>query len=98
MPPPLRLQLLGRSIAHVGDRAVRPNAERVFAGLLLLGLERGRRWSRTEFAELLWPDADESVRLARLRWFLNKARTLGLAIEPEATELVLARKSVTIDV
>lgn len=96
--PALRLEVLGRSLARIRDRVVRPSAERVFAGLLLLGLERGRRWSRHDLGEMLWPDVDESLRLSRLRWFLAKVRRLGLPIEAEAEEIVLSPESVAIDI
>lgn len=96
--PVLRLEVVGRSLALIGDRGVRPSAERVFAGLLLLGLERGRRWSRNELGEMLWPDVDESLRRSRLRWFLAKVRRLGLPIEPEAADVWLSADSVAIDI
>jgi DNA-binding SARP family transcriptional activator len=97
MQPVLRLELVGRSVAYVGERRIDPTAEIVFAALLYLGLERGRRIPRAELAELFWPNVARGVRSARLRWLLTKLRNLGLPLETGATDAFVDWVDVHVD-
>ena len=51
----IRLRTLGACVIHVGDTVVGPDAERLFAVLLYLVTERGRRTARRTIQDLLWP-------------------------------------------
>src|SRR5471030_649143 len=93
----LRLFCLGRAAAVVADRTIVPTAEVLFAGLLVLGLESGRKFARDEFAGLLWPEVEHTKRGARLRWLLNRFRTVGLGFEATAADLSLPSKNFEAD-
>src|SRR5438552_3545259 len=54
MTTAVKVKTLGRCAVLVGSRAIDPSAPIVFAGLLLLALERGRWWTRIELIETLW--------------------------------------------
>src|SRR5665647_1113322 len=98
MSATLRIETLGRTLAIVGDKRVEPNAVVVFAALLLLGLEPGRRWSRSDLATMLWTDAEYAVRSGRRRWLLAKLRTLGIPLENGSVELFIAAREVSVDI
>ena len=55
----IRLRTLGACVIDVGGAAIGPEAERLFAVLLYLVTERGRRTARRTIQDLLWPDATE---------------------------------------
>ena len=93
----LHLYCLGRATAVVGDRTVEPNAELLFAGLLVLGLENGRELRRDALAELLWPGVEHTKRDGRLRWLLNRLRSLGLAFDASAGHIALSRENLDAD-
>ena len=72
------------------DRArIGPEAELVFALLLLLSLERGKRVARTSVVELFWRGAGEENARHCLRQTLYKARQLGAPVESTAADLHL---------
>ncbi len=98
MTTTLRFEVLGRCTVLAAGRRIEPTAELVYAALLVLGLSERHRWSRTDFAALLWPDAAYSTRGTRLRWLLAKLRSLGIPIGPSATEVTLAAATVVLDV
>lgn len=93
----LRVETIGRSVTYVGGRRIDPGAEIVFAGLLLFGLERGRKRSRSDVAALLWPDAAENVRRARLRWLLSKLRGLGVSLDTNTTQIGIDASKVPLE-
>lgn len=92
-----RLFTLGRALASIGDRPLDPGAELVFAGVLYLALEPGRPIAREKLAALLWPDASHDRQSARLRWLLNRLRTLGLPIASSAASVTLPANAVSVD-
>jgi DNA-binding SARP family transcriptional activator len=92
-----RINTLGRALAIIGDRSLDPGAELVFAGVLYLALEGGRPISREGLSALLWPDASRERQGARLRWLLNRLRTLGLPITTSAASVTLPAGSIALD-
>src|SRR5688572_18781989 len=79
------LHTLGDSLITVGEKDVRPTAPLLFAALLYLGMERGRRVPRTALQELLFPKSDERSGAHSLRQLLYKLRQLGAPIEVDAS-------------
>jgi hypothetical protein len=94
----LRIETIGRCVAYVGERRIDQTAEVVLGGLLLLGLEPGRRRGRSEIAQILWPRATTSTQLMRLRWLLSKIRGLGLALNTNALEVSLDPRCIRCDI
>jgi DNA-binding SARP family transcriptional activator len=65
---------------QVGASHVGPEAERLFATLLVLATERGRRVSRARLIALIWPGADERNGRHCLRQTIYKLRQLGASV------------------
>ena len=93
----IRLRVLGQSAIELQRRVVRPEAELVFATLLHLCAERGRRVERESLAELLWPRDTARRRRHSLRQILYKVRRLGVDCSDAAGALCLPASSVWID-
>ena len=55
----IRLRLLGETAIDVDGVPVGPESQVLFALLLVLALERGRRLARPALHRLLWPTTDE---------------------------------------
>ncbi|MBI3792587.1 MAG: AAA family ATPase, partial [Gemmatimonadetes bacterium] len=85
----MRLETLGKPRLVLGDRAVGPEHEIVFALALLLLEAAPRRLSRTWVCELLWPDADRARASHNLRQALYKLRQLGGELDVAGEELAL---------
>ena len=88
------LHTLGDALIRVGEKEIRPTAPLVFAALLYLGMERGRRVPRTALQELLFPDADERSGAHSLRQLLYKLRQLGAPLDADASSVALQANSV----
>jgi DNA-binding SARP family transcriptional activator len=91
------LHTLGDALIRVGEKDIRPTAPLVFAALLYLGMERGRRVPRTALQELLFPDADERSGAHSLRQLLYKLRQLGAPIEADAAAVSLSATTIEDD-
>ena len=76
-----RLHLLGALRIEIGNEAVTPEAERLFALLVRLSVPLGRITSRQVMMELLWPGVDEANARHNLRQTVYKAREMGLVVE-----------------
>jgi len=68
----IQLHTLGEALIKVGERDIRPTSPLLFAALLYLGMERGRRVSRAALQEMLFPDANERSGAHSLRQLLYK--------------------------
>jgi len=90
----IELHTLGDAVIKVGTKEVRPTSPMVFAALLYLCVERGRRVPRAALQELLFPNADERSGAHSLRQLLYKLRQLGAPIEVDATSVVVSASSV----
>lgn len=77
----IRLRLLGESTIEVDGTPVGPESQVLFAVLLVLALERGKRLARTALHRLLWPGADDESGRHNLRQVLYKLRQLGVPLE-----------------
>ena len=97
MSPVLHLRALDACVIHVGDSEIGPDAELIFALLLHLALERGKRIPRERVSDLLWPGAAEDNARHCLRQTLYKVRQLGVPVESTASHLHLAADAVTRD-
>jgi DNA-binding SARP family transcriptional activator len=91
------LHTLGDALIRVGEKEIRPTTPLVFAALLYLGMERGRRVPRTALQELLFPDADERSGAHSLRQLLYKLRQLGAPVDADAATVSLSATSVEDD-
>jgi len=76
-----RLNFLGALRIEIGNEAVTPEAERLFAMVVRLSVPLGRITSRQLMMELLWPGADEANARHSLRQTVYKAREMGLVVE-----------------
>jgi DNA-binding SARP family transcriptional activator len=76
----IHLHTLGDALITVGEKEIRPSSPMVFAALLYLGVERGRRVPRAALQELLFPESDERSGSHSVRQLLYKLRQLGAPI------------------
>ena len=88
----IELHTLGDAVIRIGKREIRPTSPAVFAALLYLGVERGRRVPRTALQELLFPETDERSGAHSLRQLLYKLRQLGVEVESTPTSLALKQE------
>jgi DNA-binding SARP family transcriptional activator len=51
----IRVRTIGETSIAVGERPIRADAELLFATVLYLAVERGRRVNREALCSLLWP-------------------------------------------
>jgi hypothetical protein len=94
----IRVRTLGQCSIQIDTMHVGPDAEMVFASLLLLTVERGRRVGRSELLGMLWPDAPASRASHCLRQTTYRLRTLGTPLEVTRTHLTLPSSVVDSDV
>src|SRR5687768_2566587 len=85
----IQLHTLGEALITVGEKEIRPTAPLLFAALLYLGMERGRRVPRAALQELLFPNADERSGAHSVRQLLYKLRQLGAPIEVDSATVAL---------
>lgn len=85
----IRFRCLGECAFDVGDERLGPEAELAFALLLVLVMSGGRRLSRRQVVDLLWPATSEERARHNLRQTLYKLRQLGVPVESEAGHLRL---------
>src|SRR5881394_528165 len=79
----IHLHTLGDTRIRIGQREIRPTSPLMFAALLYLGVERGRRVPRAALQEMLFPKVDERSGAHSLRQLLYKLRRLGAAIDAD---------------
>jgi DNA-binding SARP family transcriptional activator len=94
----IRVRTLGQCTILIDTFHVGPDAEIVFASLLLLTVDRGRRVARGELLGMLWPDAPASRASHCLRQAIYRLRTLGVPLEVDRTHLVISPSVVDSDV
>jgi DNA-binding SARP family transcriptional activator len=85
----IRLRTLGESIIEVDGVAYTPQFDTLFAALVYLTAERGRRVTRQTLAELLWPNQDLSRGRHCLRQLLYRMRVAGCPVEGGRDTLLL---------
>jgi DNA-binding SARP family transcriptional activator len=90
------LHTLGDTLIKVGEKEIRPTSPLLFAALLYLGIERGRRVPRAALQELFFPNADERSGAHSLRQLLYKLRQLGAPISA-TTDYVIVESDVVCD-
>jgi hypothetical protein len=76
-----RLQFLGTHRIEIGNEALTPEAERLFAMIVRLSIPLGRMMSRQTMMDTLWPGADDANARHNLRQTVYKAREMGLVVE-----------------
>ncbi len=86
----IELHTLGDAVIKIGTKEVRPTSPMVFAALLYLCVERGRRVPRAALQELLFPDVDERSGAHSLRQLLYKLRQLGVPLDSDAVSVRIA--------
>lgn len=87
----IRLTLLADCVIDIDGAAVTPSAAHLFALLLLLTLDAGRRLSRQELQRYLFaPDADPKLTSHNLRQLLYRLRQFGLAFDESPVGVKLA--------
>lgn len=93
----IRVHAVGQSLIEVGRRSFRPDAEMVFATLLVLSADRGRRTERETLASMLWPTEPASRRRHNLRQVLYKLRGAGVEFEETQGPLSIPKIEVWLD-
>ena len=93
----IHLHTLGDTLIKVGEKSIRPTSPLMFAALLYLGMERGRRVPRAALQELLFPKMDERSGAHSLRQLLYKLRQLRAPIEVDAATAHLPPNTVRDD-
>lgn len=88
------LHTFGDTLIKVGEKEIRPTSPMVFAALLYLGMERGRRVPRAALQELLFPNADERSGAHSLRQLLYKLRQLGVPVATDGSTVSLPASAV----
>jgi DNA-binding SARP family transcriptional activator/tetratricopeptide (TPR) repeat protein len=91
------LHTLGDALITVGEKEIRPTSPLVFAALLYLAMERGRRVPRTALQELLFPKQDERSGAHSLRQLLYKLRQLGAPVDADASSVSVKPDDVRLD-
>ena len=91
------LHTLGDAMIKVGEKEIRPTAPLVFAALLYLCVERGRRVPRAALQELLFPNSDERSGAHSLRQLLYKLRQLGVPVRADSSSASIPRDLVAED-
>lgn len=91
----VRLRLLGETAIDVDGTPVGPESQVLFAVLLVLALERGKRIARPALHRLLWPDADEDSGRHNLRQVLYKLRQVGAPLDATQSSVMLPAAQVT---
>ncbi|MGQ0714767.1 MAG: ATP-binding protein [Gemmatimonadaceae bacterium] len=94
----IRVRALGQSTIQIDDVRVGPDAEIVFAAILLLAVQPGRRISRAELLGILWPNVPSSRASHCLRQTIYRLRTLGAQLEVDRTHVSLTAGVVDSDV
>ncbi|HEU5183555.1 MAG TPA: AAA family ATPase, partial [Gemmatimonadaceae bacterium] len=94
----IRVRTLGQCSIQLNNCQVAPDAEMVFASLLLLALEPGRRVERSEWLGMLWPDTATARASHCLRQTIYRLRTLGAPLDVDRTHIVLSPNVVDSDV
>lgn len=86
----IHLHTLGDTLITVGEKEVRPSAPLVFAALLYLSVERGRRVPRAALRELFFPESDERSGSHSVRQLLYKLRQLGASVSTDDSSILLS--------
>ena len=76
------LHTLGDCLIKVDEKEIRPSSPLLFAALLYLGMERGRRVPRAALQELFFPNSDERSGAHSVRQLLYKLRQLAVPLSP----------------
>ena len=85
----VKLRTLGECVIEVGENRIAPDSKVVFALLLFLGLERGRRFTRSALIEMFWPESSPEKASHSLRQTIYQCRKLGADIECTKVDVVL---------
>jgi DNA-binding SARP family transcriptional activator len=93
----IHVRTLGESLIEVRGSQVRPDATLLFAVLLYLSVERGRRVERDALCALLWPRADATRRKHNLRQILYKLNRMGVSTGDGSGPLILNARDVWLD-
>ncbi len=88
----IHLHTLGDTLITVGEKEVRPSAPHVFAALLYLSVERGRRVPRAALRELFFPESDERSGSHSVRQLLYKLRQLGAPVHADDSSVALVEE------
>lgn len=90
----VRCRFLGQAQIEIGHTLVTPEAERLFALLMVLACEAGRTFNRSELVTLLWPDVSEDKGKHSLRQSIYKARQAGAPFETAGEEIRFTKHAV----
>ena len=86
---PMRIETLGQPRLLVGDRAVGPEHEVVFAVVMVLLEAAPRPMPRQALCEVLWPDVTREKAGHNLRQAAYKLKQFGCALDAKGDDLAL---------
>jgi DNA-binding SARP family transcriptional activator/tetratricopeptide (TPR) repeat protein len=90
----IRLRTLGECVMEIDGTPYGPECDALFAGLVYLTTERGRKVSRVELAELLWPRLPPERGRHNLRQLLYRMKMVGVTVDGARDTLVLPEHQV----
>src|SRR5271168_1430797 len=94
----IRVRTLGECVIEVDDVRIQPRSQLVFAALLFLVLQPGKRITRQRLAAVLWPDLDDHRSLGALRQLIYSIRRLGVKLQWDANAIFVPGRDVDLDV
>ena len=90
----MHLHTLGEALITVGEAEIRPTAPMMFAALLVLGAERGRRIHRLVLQDMLFGKNGKRGTAHALRQLLYKLKRLGAPVQSDSATLWIAIEDV----
>jgi DNA-binding SARP family transcriptional activator/tetratricopeptide (TPR) repeat protein len=94
----IRVRTLGECVIEIDDVRIQPKSQQLFATLLFLVLQAGKRITRQRLASVLWPDLDERRSLNTLRQVVYSLRRLGVQLHWDPLALYVSGRDVDLDV
>lgn len=93
----IRVRVIGDSLIEVDCERVTPSRSVLFAVLLYLCLQRGKRVPRGLLLQLLWPQEDTKLAQHCLRQSLYKLKQLGAEFVTDDGIVMLPQSAVSVD-
>jgi DNA-binding SARP family transcriptional activator/tetratricopeptide (TPR) repeat protein len=94
----IRIRTLGECVIEVDDVRLQPKSQQLFATLLFLVLQAGKRITRQRLAGVLWPHLDERRSLTTLRQIVYALRRMGVDLHWDPLALYIPTRDIDLDV
>lgn len=93
----VQLHSLGQALIQTARARLGPDSELLFANLLYMVSERGKRIPRERLLELFWPGSDDRAGRHCLRQTVYRLRQYGVPIESSPTDVELPADTAAAD-